>query len=126
MTIVNPALNKVNKEFEYILTADNYYSYGEPFGIEVLLDGLWYCVPLAHDTFISIGYSIDESTELKDRTYTLTPVFAAGILPAGQYRLVKSFDLVGPDVTEWGGPVYLKKEIVIAEFTVEETIEWLG
>ena len=50
------------------------------------------------------------------------PVFVYGILPAGWYRLVKEFDLSEPDLPE--GAVMLAREFAVAEFTVEETLDW--
>jgi hypothetical protein len=126
MTLASAVLNKEKTELEFVLTADDHYSYGEPFGIDVLLEGIWYSVPFTSVGFHDIGYSIDPDTEISNRSHIAYPVFAVGILPAGHYRLTKEFDLVGPETTEWGGPVYLSKETVFAEFTVEETLEWLG
>jgi hypothetical protein len=119
-------LNQEKMELEFVLAADGNYSYGEPFGIDVLLGGVWYSVPFAHGAFTSIGYFIDPDTEISNRSHIINPVFAVGIMPAGHYRLIKEFDLVGPDTTEWGGPVFLAKETIFAEFIVEETLEWLG
>jgi hypothetical protein len=126
MALDSTVLNKGNMELEFVLTAVDHYSYGEPFGIDVLLNGVWYSVPFANSYFNSIGYQIDPDTGTGNRSHSVNPVFAVGILPAGHYRLIKTFDLVGPDTTEWGGPVYLAKENVFAEFIVEETLEWLG
>ena len=124
MTLKSPVLTMDNLEFEFVLTAiDDYsYFYGEPFTIEVLLDGSWYSVPFASDGFDSIGYGIDSSTSLQDRTHTCHPLWAAGILPAGQYRLLKEFMVNNPSIDE-DNPIYLGKEFAIAEFTVETTLE---
>jgi len=126
ITLGSAILNKSKMELESVLASDNHYSYGGPFGIEVLLDGIWYSVPFANGAFNSMGYSIDPDTEISNRSHIINPVLAVGIMPAGHYRLIKTFDLVSPDTTDWGGPIYLAKETVFAEFIVEETLEWLG
>ena len=119
-------LNKEKMELEFVLAAGDNYSYGEQYGIDVMLDGVWYCVPFAHGAFTSISYFIDPDTEISNRSHIIYPVFAVGIMPAGHYRLTKELDLESPETTEWGGPIYIAKETVFAEFTVEETLEWLG
>ena len=119
-------LNKEKTKLDFVLTAEDHYSYGEPYGIDVLLDGIWYSVPFAHGAFVSIGYSIDPDTELSKRSHAIYPAQSVGVLPAGHYRMTKVFDLVGPETTEWGGPVFIANETVFAEFIVEETLVWLG
>ena len=126
MTLTNNVLDRKIMELEYILEAESSYSYGEPFGIDVFLDGTWYNVPFAHGDFVMPLYYVDPDTELPNRTRMHNPVFAVGVLPAGQYRLVKAFDLNDPNETESDLPVYLAKEFAIAEFRVAEKLEWLG
>jgi hypothetical protein len=46
------------------------------------------------------------------------PLFSCGVLPAGQYRIVKEF--TDPDTSPNGG--YLAKEIAAVEFIVEEAM----
>ena len=48
------------------------------------------------------------------------PVFNYGVLPAGQYRLIKTFNM--PD--QVGKSNNLEEEFAIAYFTVEETLDW--
>ena len=126
ITLKNAVLDKENMELEFVIEADSAYSFGEPYELDVLLDGTWYSVPLAFSAFNSIGYAIDPDTEIANRTYKHTPVFSVGILPAGQYRLIKAFNLTGPDEPKSGMPTYLTNEFALAEFSVAETLEWLG
>lgn len=62
------------------------WMYGEAFGLEVLLEDLWYDVPPASGNwaFTSIGLLIQDG-ETQEKTYQLDMY---GDLPAGTYRLV--------------------------------------
>jgi len=112
-------LNKDNTELEITLTADKLYNYGEPYEVEVLLDGKWYRAPFSSGAFIQPLYTIDPNNSRFSRTnFSCNPVFACGILPAGQYRIVKEFTV--PDTSQTS--IYLSKEFAKAEFTVEETL----
>ena len=113
----NTVLNRNNTGINLKIIANNNYNFGEPFSIEVFLDGKWYSVPFANGAFISIGYSTESRTEI-----THDPVGACGVLPAGQYRIIKAFDLV--DQSSPQEVIYLAKEYASAEFTVEETLFW--
>ena len=66
------------------------WMYGESFGLEVLLNGVWYEVPTTPGNwaFTDIGLII-QSGKTQSKTYTLTMY---GELPPGTYRLV-AFDL---------------------------------
>ena len=123
MHLNNSILNQKNSKLEMVLAADKLYSYGEGCAAEVCLDGNWYSIPFAHGAVIDIGYSISPETEEASCTHSFDPVFSYGVLPAGEYRLIKRFDLVGPD-TPSGMPTYLAGEYATAEFTVEETMIW--
>ena len=125
MHLTNSVLNRKNNKLEMVLTAEKLYSYGEGCTAEVYLGGNWYSIPFAHGTVISIGYSISPETEEANRTRSFDPVFSYGVLPAGKYRLIKRFDLVGPD-TPSGMLSFLAQEYTAAEFTVEETMIWRG
>jgi len=124
ISISNPVLDNDNMELEFMITVtDGSYSYGDPYIIEVLLDGIWYSVPYAYGgAFNSPAYSVDPNTDQKQRTHSINPTFEYGTIPVGQYRLIKEFNLVGPDSPE-GMPTYLTKEFVFALFTVTETLD---
>jgi hypothetical protein len=112
MSLSNPVLNKNDKEFEVIIMADTLYSFGAYYTVEVLLDGKWYVVPFAHGGVHDICYYIGFDDENRRAVYPCFPVEKCGILPAGQYRLIKDFD-----------SHELSKEFAIAEFTAEELLE---
>jgi hypothetical protein len=120
MSLTNPVLNKDNTDIEITLTADKLYNYSEPYEVEVLLDGNWYRVPFAHGVFIQPQYTIDPKiSEHSKLRFPCDVASKCGILPAGQYRIIKEFTI--PDNSPGG--VYLAKEFAIADFTVEETLE---
>ena len=62
------------------------WMYGEYYTLQVLLNGVWYDVPLYPGNwgFISIGYNLLPG-EAQDRTYN---ILMHGALPPGTYRLV--------------------------------------
>ena len=62
------------------------WMYGEYFGLEVQLDGVWYGIPTTPENwgFPSIGLIVP-SGKTREHTYTLSMY---GELPAGTYRLV--------------------------------------
>jgi hypothetical protein len=123
INLANPVLSKENTELDFILAADDYYFFGEQYTVEVLLEGKWYCIPFAHGFFNDIGYSISPETEEAGCTYSCNPVFAFGVLPVGQYRMIKVFDLFDPETRSEPPPAYLAKENAIAEFSVVETLD---
>jgi hypothetical protein len=127
ITLTNPVLNEDNTDFIFIIAADDYYAFGEYYTVEVLLEGKWYSIPLAYGLFNDIGYSVDPETEEAGRTYSCNPVFACGILPAGQYRMIKEFTLFDPEARGAGldtyPTTYLAREFAIAEFTVAKTLD---
>jgi hypothetical protein len=126
MTLKSTVLNSRNTELEFVVKADNHYSYGDPYEIEVLLDGKWYGVPFAHEFFNSIGYMVVPNVKEGYHTHSCNPVSACGILPAGQYRMIKEFDLCDPNEL-WGSPpITLAKEFAVAEFIVEVALDWVG
>ena len=61
------------------------WTYGEAYSLQVLLDGVWYCVPElpGNWAFNSIAYVLEDGGTA-ERTYSLAPY---GELPAGNYRL---------------------------------------
>ena len=122
MTAVNPVLNKNNTKLELTLTAYNIYEYGEPYQVEILIDDKWYCVPFSNGGFNMLAYMI--TPEDSEKTFNCNPVFACGILPAGQYRITKEFDLWErmPEGEERWSDVFVAKEFAFAEFTVEEML----
>ena len=118
MAIEDPVINKRNTTLALTVTADAAYSFGEPYEIEVLLDGTWYSAPMANAMFNMPAYGVgpNEPYEIAhDLLHTM------GVMPAGQYRIIKEFDLVDPKAP-WDEVSYLAKEFAIAEFTVEESI----
>jgi len=120
MSLTKAVLDQNKTELDFTIKADRNYSYGEVYTVEVLLNGTWYGIPYASGAFNSLGYSIGLGEE---KSHTCTPVFAYGILPPGQYRLIKEFDLSGPESPE-GMPTTLAKEFAAVEFTVTETLDW--
>ena len=127
ITITNPVLNKGNTNLEYIVAANNHhYSFGEPYEVDVLLDGKWYNVPLANRAFTAIGYSVAPDMPTADRTRSCDPLSSCARLPVGQYRVVKEFYRYDPRAqARFESPVrYSVKEYASAEFTVEELLEW--
>ena len=122
VVLANSVLNKRNTVLEFTVISDLYYSFGEYYMVEVFLDGAWYGIPFVNGNFIGIGYSTYPGASL---SYSCYPVFSYGILPAGQYRLIKEFDLIDPYADRDMLPIYLAKEYAIAEFTVEETLDSL-
>jgi hypothetical protein len=123
MSIANPVLDKDNIKFEIILEADNFYSYGSPYSIEVSLDEKWYRVPFTSIGFTGEGYSIGWDNRNRSAAHSINPVFAVGILPAGQYRIIKEFDLRERTANEWEWGDVIAKEFATGEFTVKETLE---
>jgi len=115
ISLANTVLNKSEQNLHLTITAKNLYIFGDPYSIEVFLNGKWYGVPL-NTGFNSIAYSTDS-------TYSLTcnPAGTVGILPAGQYRIIKEFDLL--DRHDPSLSVFLAKEFAAEEFTVAETLE---
>ena len=116
----NPVLDRDNPTLEVLFSADRYYSYGVPYEVEVLLDGMWYRVPFVPTTmFALIGLSIRPNEE---HVATYNPVDSVGILPAGQYRIVKEFTEFYQ--REDYSREFIASEIAMVEFTVQETLEW--
>ena len=117
ITVANSILNKANSKLDLTVTADKLYGFGDPFSIEVLISGKWYGIPL-NISFTSLLYTTDSTVNL-----TCYPVGAAGILPAGQYRIIKEFNLLDEAWETSSSSVFLTKEFATVEFTVEETLE---
>ena len=87
------------------------WTYGEPYTLQVLLDGDWYSVPIMTSDlydFTLVAYIL-EPGQSKDLSCSLTPY---GKLPAGQYRIRKEVSLDDP----YAGS---KDYAVFAEFTVD-------
>jgi len=124
MRIENSVLNEGNTSLVLAITSGGAYAYefGVAYGVEVLLDGKWYSVPFAHNAFTL--QAIVASPGFPDSIYELNvgPVFQCGVLPAGQYRLVKSFDLRDQSASV---VTFLANEYAFAEFTVEKTLDWV-
>lgn len=119
MNSANTVLNKDNTVLEITLSSNRLYNYGEPYEVEVLLDGKWYRVPFASGGFTMPMYTFDpNNAEFSRVSFSCNPASSCGVLPAGQYRIVKEFTV--PDTSPTGG--YLAKEFAAVEFTVEETI----
>jgi len=124
MSAPNPVLNKENTQLEIMLEVDNYYEYGTPYEVEVLLDGNWYNVPFMGGMGWAMPAFLLKPNDENTRNYIYeNPVRDCGVLPKGQYRIIKEFDLREPPVppAEWGGN-RIAKEFAIVEFTVEETL----
>jgi hypothetical protein len=119
MVLTDPVLNQNNPTLELNISARHFahYSFGEDFSIEVLLDGTWYRVPPAGGVgYINlIGHSLGWWKIQHERS----PAHYAGILPEGQYRIIKSFDRR----RTLSDREFLGREFAAAEFTVEETLE---
>ncbi|MDR0491139.1 MAG: hypothetical protein LBH28_07860 [Oscillospiraceae bacterium] len=124
ISFANPVLNNENPVLGYVITSDIVCYYGASYIVDVLLDGTWYRAPLTNAIVPSILLMFDpDDTDSNNRTeFDPEPVPSFGILPAGTYRLIKEFDLGGAR----SSPTYLGTEEAVAEFTVEETIEWNG
>jgi hypothetical protein len=121
MTFANPVLNKNNTILEILLTTDNNrYTYGEPYETEVLLDGNWYKVPFAGGAFNLPAYGVGPNAVNEKAVCSCNPVMQCGVLPAGQYRIIKDFE-IRYDPPE-GMVEVLAKDFVTAELIVEEPL----
>lgn len=69
-------------------------------------DGLWYRLPLSM-SFSSRAYSIEPGEAFSQ------DVRVPALLPAGQYRIVKSVQAMDAETSEMSDPVYLAVEFVI-------------
>ncbi|MCL2707151.1 MAG: hypothetical protein FWE97_03215 [Dehalococcoidia bacterium] len=122
ITLKNTVLNTGTTWLVYTVTASNYYSFGRSVEIEVLLDGKWYRVPMAHNLVLAIQINIAPGGSI---THYYDPVFYANILPEGRYRMIMDFNLVDIESNS-REPTYLAKEYAMAEFTVAQTLEtWI-
>ena len=119
MSLANPVVDKNNTELEITITADKYYTYGEYDMVEVLLEGKWYRVPPGGG-FLAIGYSIGYDGRTS-AAYPFDPVLFCGVLPKGQYRLIKEFDLC--EYPQEERHEVIAKEFAAVEFTVSEMLE---
>ena len=118
MTIENNIITRENPELEIVLDADRPYTYGYPYDIEVKLDDEWFQVPFASVSFHDWGFGIDENTPLEHRTIQRSFLGAIGIVPPGQYRIIKEFCV-------WEDNFLLTlvaREFAAAEFTVTEVL----
>ena len=119
MSITNPVLDRDNTTLEILLSADRHYTYGDIYEAEVLLEGKWYTVPFVSRESHLVAYNIwpDAGAAVSHNV-----VYRIGVVPAGQYRLIKTFDILEPAPT--GGRYNVRvREIAMAEFTVRETLE---
>jgi len=118
MTIKNNIITRENPELEIVLEVDRQYTYGEPFTIEVKLGNGWFEVPFVRAFFRDWGMGINENTPLEYRTIQRSFVGLIGIVPPGQYRIIKEFCI-------WEGsflPTLVAREFAAAEFTVAEVL----
>jgi hypothetical protein len=121
MSFADSVIDKDNATLEILLTADKFYSYGEPYELEVLLGAKWYRAPFGGSMGFALpAYYVGPNAENQKAMCACDPVFACGILPAGKYRIIKEFSL--EDADSEGVHARLANEIAIAEFTVEETL----
>ena len=109
------ALNAENSRLELSFTTDRNHSFGEDYELDVLLDGKWYRVPYAEGDFTALAYSTDSYTNQDSVGFSVSPARDHGVLPAGQYRLIMYFSAVAPR----------SQGFAIAEFEVEDTLDWL-
>jgi len=123
ITLKNSVLNERGTELELTISADKRYNFGEPFEIEVLLDGVWYRVP-SFGGFTLPLYQVAPDIEPKSFTLTHNPLGHVGALPAGQYRLIKEFDLVATEPVDDSLIVYAAKEFAMVSFMVETDLYW--
>jgi len=124
MSFANPILDRENITFDLLIASDEKYSYGSQYEIDVLLDGMWYSVPFLSDIWWeSRNIILNPDTGKTEHVQPVTPLHNVGILPAGQYRIVKEFDRVE---FSNGYVIPLSSEFAIAEFTVTELLEWHG
>lgn len=89
MLLTNPVLSQDNTNLEIIITANNNYFFGQDFSAEVWLNNNWYTIPLAFIWWTSEALVVDPAFA---RTHSCNPIARFGILPAGDYRLIKSLD----------------------------------
>lgn len=123
MSVANPVLNENNTDLDITLTADKLYTYGESYKTEVLLDGKWYRVPFANGIFNQPMYIVDQTdNEYSRRNFSCSPLDTCGILPVGQYRIIKEFTVSEFDSSEDTYTV-IAHEFAIAEFTLENLFE---
>ena len=120
ITLKNSVLNE-KTQLEYTVTAEGYYMFGVACSIEVFLDGTWYKVP-TYGIFTTQAIFIGPGADASE-AFFVDPVFMAGILPEGKYRLVKEFYLVDIESRGSTPTVFLAREYATAEFTVVETLE---
>jgi len=126
LTIKDPVLNDANPWPEYVLTSANHYTFCcNSFTVDILLDGIWYVVPFVGMGCFFMGNDIDPDVPEADRTFYLDVVAFSGLLPAGQYRIIQELILVDPEARFFHGVSYLAREFAVAEFTVEESLDWL-
>ena len=117
ITVANSILNKANSKLDLTVTVNKLYGFGDPYSIEVLIAGKWYSIPL-NISFNSSLYTTDSTINI-----TCYPAGDVGVLPTGQYRIIKEFNLFDEAWETSPSSVYLTKKCAMVEFTVEETLE---
>ena len=123
ITIESPVLNTGNTTLDAVITANQGFAYGTMMhtmidALDVQIGGIWYSVPFIDLVFYGVQRSVGPDTDIADRSFAYCPVSQAGILPAGQYRLIMDFFRDGDD--------YRNNEFAMADFTVEETLDWFS
>jgi hypothetical protein len=115
-------LNKESTSFDLMIASDRYHAYGQPYGIDVLLDGNWYIVPFVPKIWPMPVYTLDPDSGDTVQTHEINPLIDVGVLPEGQYRLTKEFD-PHDNKTPTTNQI---KEFAVVEFTVTEDLVWHG
>jgi len=104
------------------VSADGCYYYASPFDLDVLIDGVWYYICSLQSVF---GDDYDEATDMSIepgvvRYHDVNPALYIGVLPVGEYRLVREFLLYESSeaVAARDRNRPLAREFAIAEFKV--------
>jgi len=126
MSITNPVLDADNPTLDLLITANDKFNFGTPYEINVLLDGRWYSVPLIQIWWDLTGIILNPDIGATEHVQLVAPLHSAGILPAGQYRIVKEFTRFDFSHGYIIPNSPTSNEFAIVEFSVPELLEWHG
>jgi len=126
MSISNPVLSRDNIELELTIESNSSTSYNDEFMVDVLLDGTWYSIRPGTGMWKTVLHTFHDGEGITEHVHTITPLFEVGIMPAGQYRIYKSFNRYeySQDFRSFMQVGF--NEFASVEFTVAELLEWHG